>query len=93
MPRGGKREGAGRKPGSYGADRRLFLNLLDTMRDTSRPDCDRLVAALAVAEALLPVGLRNDHTKSNTGRRGVIAGAVARLEEGHAARDTVATEH
>jgi hypothetical protein len=79
MARGGKREGAGRKPGSYGADRRLFLNLIETMRDEARDDKARLVAALAVAEALLPVGLRDNHTKSNTGPRG-IAAAVARLD-------------
>jgi len=92
MPRGGKREGAGRRPGSYGTDRRLFLSLLDTMRDESRPDRERLVAALAVAEALLPVGLRNDHTKSNTVRRGGIAAAAARISEGPVTRDG-ATEH
>jgi hypothetical protein len=66
MPRGGKRPGAGRKPGSYGADRRLFLDLIDKMRDETRSAPERLVAALAVAEALLPVSLRNIPRKSNT---------------------------
>lgn len=72
MPRGGKREGAGRKPGSYGADRRLFINCIEAMRDEGRSDRERLVAALAVAEALLPIGLRDNHTKSNMGCRGRI---------------------
>jgi hypothetical protein len=81
MSRGGKREGAGRKPGSHGADRRLFLSLIDTMRDEGRSDSQRLVAALAVAEALLPVGLRSDHTNSKTARRGLFAAAAARLDE------------
>jgi len=85
MPRGGKREGAGRKPGSHGADRRLFLDLIATMRDESRTDRERLVAASALAEALLPVGLPGNHTKSSTGRHertAILRAASAELQSG-----------
>ena len=82
MPRGGPREGAGRRPGSNGANRRLFLFLIAAMRDEDLEDGKRLIAAQALAEALLPVGLRLNHTESNTGQRGLFAAAAARLLEG-----------
>lgn len=93
MPRGGKRVGAGRKPGSHGADRRLFLSLIETMRDEERPDAQRLVAAIAVAEALLPVGLRSNHTKSNMGKRGLAAAAALLATDGDQRRPEEHPEH
>ena len=71
MPRGGYRPGAGRKRGAFGERRRWLDHLLSAMRDESRPSDEKLVAAEAAVEALLPPGFRNNHTKSNTsGERG-----------------------
>jgi hypothetical protein len=48
----------------------MLDHLLSTISDESKPINERLLAATAAVEALLPPDLRNNHTKSIAGECG-----------------------